>query len=184
MSATAPDALGFVIGALESSGALCEADDDGRRATALLPEALAARLSLPEACSLALDADDRAAIPCGLGSPLLEKLIAEARAVVPVESRRLEVDPPRLSHVRSLAERFALSGSAIRTAALYALARAASRTGDSRVLTRADIEDAARVETARAASHRPAVGFGVATAAAPGLALVAQHRDAARKERP
>lgn len=108
MSATAPDALGFVTGALESSGALCEADDDGRRATALLPEALAARLSLPEACTLALDADDRAAIPCGLGSPLLEKLIAEARAVVPVESRRLEVDPPRLSHVRSLGERFAL----------------------------------------------------------------------------
>ena len=100
--------------------------------------------------------------------------------------RHLPPRAPRAADVdlESIAERFALSGSAIRTAALYALARAASRAGDARVLTRADLEDAARVETARAASHRPAVGFGVATTPSPRLALVAEHRDAARKERP
>ncbi len=40
------------------------------------------------------------------------------------------------------------------------------------------------VEAACAASRRPAVGFAVAAAAPPGLALVAEHRDGERKERP
>lgn len=126
--------------------------------------------------------------------PALERRLA-ARLAFPlpgVSERRLLWErhlPPRAPRaadvdLESLAERFALSGSAIRTAALYALARAASRAGDSRVLTQADLEEAARVETERAAPHRPAVGFGVAAVASPRLALVAEHRDAARKERP
>lgn len=126
--------------------------------------------------------------------PALERRLA-ARLAFPLpgaaERRLLWLKhlPPRAPRaadvdLASLAERFALSGSAIRTAALYALARAASRAGDARRLTQADLEEAAGVEAARAASHRPAVGFAVAAAAPPRLALVAEHRDGERKERP
>ena len=93
---------------------------------------------------------------------------------------------PRAADVdlRSLAARFSLSGSHIRTAALYALARAASRNGDARVLNQADLEEAAAAQAARTTSRRPAVGFDVAAAAPRKLALVAEHRDGARKENP
>ncbi len=100
--------------------------------------------------------------------------------------RHLPPRAPRAADVdlESLAGRYALSGSQIRAAALYALARAAARDGKARLLTRADLEDAAAAQAARGASRRPAVGFGVAPAAPRKLVLVAEHRDGERKEHP
>lgn len=97
--------------------------------------------------------------------------------------------PPRVPRaadvdLKSVAGRFPLSGSHIRTAALYAVARAASRDGAARVLTQADLEEAASAQAARGESRRPAVGFCLAPVPAPKLALVAEHRDGARKETP
>jgi hypothetical protein len=97
--------------------------------------------------------------------------------------------PPRVPRaadvdLKSLAGRWALSGSHIRTAALYALARAASREGDARVLTQADLEESAAAQAARGESRRPTVGFGIAAAAPQKLALVAERRDGAGKENP
>jgi hypothetical protein len=102
----AGDPLAFVLDALEAEGALADRSDE--RAAALLPPALAARLALPEEVSLALYPDRPGDTGAGLGSPLLDKLVGEARALLPVVSARLEVEPPRPAHVRSLAERFSL----------------------------------------------------------------------------
>lgn len=130
----------------------------------------------------------------GVLDPALERRLA-ARIAFPLPGagerrllwlRHLPPRAPRAADVdlESLARRWALSGSQIRTAALYALARAASRDGDARVLTRADLEEAAAAQAARADSRRPAVGFGLATDPPRGLALVAEHRDGERKEIP
>jgi len=108
VSGLIPDALGFVVEALEAEGALCEADPDAERATALLPAGVARRLEVPEEVGLAMRAEDAREVACGLGSPLLEKLVAEARILCPAVSLQLEVDPPRPAHVRALAERFVL----------------------------------------------------------------------------
>lgn len=79
----------------------------------------------------------------------------------------------------SLARAYPLSGSHIRTAALFAVAKAASRPEGQRLLTRADLCDAAGVQLARASETKPVVGFRTASAPAPRLALVAaRHGDA------
>ena len=100
------DPLRFVLRGIEAEGALAERDAD--RATALLPRPLAERLGLPEEVSLCLYPDRPGDTPVGLGSPLLEKLLGEARKSVPAASARLDVEAPRPSHVRALAERFLL----------------------------------------------------------------------------
>lgn len=107
-----------------------------------------------------------------------ERHLLWLRHIPPRVPRAADVD------LKSLAGRFPLSGSNIRTAALYAVARAASREGAARVLTHADLEEAAAAQAARGESCRPAVGFGLAQAPIPRLALVAEHRDGARKETP
>jgi hypothetical protein len=101
-----PAPLDFVLEAIEAEGALVERDDAG--AAALLPAPLAARLALPEECRLALYPERAGDVGAGLGSPLLEALVAEARARMPAASVRLELDPPRPGHIKSLAERFVL----------------------------------------------------------------------------
>ena len=126
--------------------------------------------------------------------PALERRLAARIAFqLPNASERqllwLRHLPPRVPRaadvdLKALAARFPLSGSHIRTAALYAVARVASREGDDRVLTQADLEEAAAAQAARGASRRPAVGFGAASAPPTRLALVAEHRDGARKENP
>lgn len=108
MSAAVPDPLGFVVSALEAEGALCERSGDGGRAAAILPHEVAARLSLPDDVTLAERDAASGEEPCGLGSPLLEKLVAEARGRCPSASLRLDVAPPRPAHVRAVAERFVL----------------------------------------------------------------------------
>jgi hypothetical protein len=112
-----PDPLGFTADALSLRGALIEwagepAATDGRgepraRALALLPAPLAVELELPEECHLsALGADG--AIACGFGSPLLGRLLADARSDVPLAWASLDVEPPRAGQARALAERFVL----------------------------------------------------------------------------
>jgi hypothetical protein len=113
VSAAVPDALAFVVSALEAEGALCDPTPDGASAVALLPAAVSRRLEVPEECRLALRADAPGEVACGLGSPVLEKLVAEARALCPAASIRLDVDPPRPAHVRALAERFVLRNGVV-----------------------------------------------------------------------
>jgi hypothetical protein len=106
MTTALPDVLGFVMDALEAEGALCEPDDVVARAMAVLPAGVARRLETPEAATLAVHADAPGDVACGLGSPLLEKLVAEARSLCPAVPLRLDVDPPRPAHVTALAQRF------------------------------------------------------------------------------
>lgn len=96
------DPLGFAADELAARGALIERDDD--RALALLPAPLARALALPEAVTLAaVPGDDR--IACGLGAPLLDRLIADVRAGIPVAAVAWPVEPPRLAAAERMAER-------------------------------------------------------------------------------
>lgn len=98
------DPLAFAGSWLEAKGALVEREAD--RMIAILPPELGRALELPETATLSLE--PAGAIPCGLGSALLERLIAQARREVPVAAVRVESAPPRLSAARALAGRFAL----------------------------------------------------------------------------
>lgn len=96
------DPLGFAADELAARGALVERDDD--RALAILPGPVARELAVPEAITLAaVPGDDR--IACGLGAPLLDRLIAGVRASVPVASIAWQAEPPRLAAAERLAER-------------------------------------------------------------------------------
>jgi hypothetical protein len=108
VSAALPEPLDFVVEALEAEGALCERRPDSGRVMALLPPAVARRLSVAEECHLAVHVEGRDEVASGLGSALLEQLLAEARDRRPSASIRLELPAPRPAHVRSLAERFVL----------------------------------------------------------------------------
>lgn len=103
-----PSPLDFVLDALEAEDALCERGEREGEAMAVLPPALAGRLDVAEECRLALYPEHKGEVGVGLGSPLLEKLVAEARTRAPMASVRLDLDPPRLGHVKSVAERFVL----------------------------------------------------------------------------
>jgi len=96
------DPLGFVVDELGARGALVERSDAG--ALAVLPPPLARDLDLPEAIALA-DAAGEQAVGCGLGSPLLDRLVAAARASVPVASITSLAEPPRTQVAERLAER-------------------------------------------------------------------------------
>jgi hypothetical protein len=99
------DPLGFVISELASRGALIERSNGS--AIAVLPAELAARIELPETIVLADATTDRtngSTIACGLGSPLLDRLVTEVRASVPVASVAWQAVPARLA----VAERLAL----------------------------------------------------------------------------
>lgn len=100
------DPLRFVLDALEAEGALVERAAD--RAAVLIPREVAFRVGVPDEVELALYPERADEIAAGIGSPLLEKLVGEARKTVPAASIRVETEPPRPAHVRSIAERFAL----------------------------------------------------------------------------
>jgi hypothetical protein len=107
------DPARFVLDALASEGALVEAsellepDVAQRPALALLPRELAERLELPEECRLAARVERAGdAVACGFGSPLLERLLSDARRSAPIACCRLDAPPPRASQARALAERF------------------------------------------------------------------------------
>jgi hypothetical protein len=115
--------------------------------------------------------------------PALERrLLARLEIGMPGPAERAELWerhlPPRAPRaadvdLASLARTYALSGSHIRTAALFAVAKAASRPDGQRLLTRADLQEAASAQLARGSEKRPVVGFRPAAAPAPRLALVA-----------
>jgi hypothetical protein len=143
------DPLRFVLSALEGEGALAEREGD--RATALLPRPVAARLGLGEEVRLCVYSEREGDTPAGMGSPLLEKLLAEARMTVPAASVRLDVELPRPPHVRSLVERFALrnglseliqitsgAGSYLMTSVAYAVEADDRREGRLTIVTADD----------------------------------------------
>ncbi len=90
----------------------------------------------------------------------------------PRAPRAADVDLP------ALARAYPLSGSHIRTAVLLAVATASSRTDGKRLLTRADLQDAAAVQLARSPEGKTVVGFTPTRVSVPRLALVAAHKDA------
>jgi len=96
------DPLGFVADELAARGALVERNDDG--ALAVLPPELARRFDLAEACVLAATAGAHA-VGCGLGSPLLDRLVSEVRATVPVSSISWLAEAPRTAVAERLADR-------------------------------------------------------------------------------
>jgi hypothetical protein len=100
------DPLGFVAEILVARGALLERDD--REALALLPGDVARDLGLPEEVRLVLDPGAVSGVPCGLGAPVLEALIKEARSTVPVAWARLEVRAPSSAQAAAAARWFAL----------------------------------------------------------------------------
>ena len=120
--------------------------------------------------------------------PALERrLLARLEIGMPGPAEREELWerhlPPRAPRagdvdLASLARAYPLSGSHIRTAVLLAVAKASSRTDGKRLLTRADLHDAAAAQLARAPEGRTVVGFTLARVSAPRLALVAAHKDA------
>jgi hypothetical protein len=91
-----------VINELAARGALIERSNGG--AIAVLPAELAAQLELPEVLALA-DAPSDRTIGCGLGSPLLDRLVTEVRARVPLASVTWQAEAPRLAVAERLAER-------------------------------------------------------------------------------
>lgn len=114
------DPLGFVISELASRGALIERSNGS--AIAVLPAELAARIELPETIVLADATTDRT-IGCGLGSPLLDRLVTEVRARVPVASVTWLAEPPRLAVAERLAMRLVVrNGVADVLGAAYAWA--------------------------------------------------------------
>jgi hypothetical protein len=94
------DPLGFVTDELAARGALIDVDSDG--ALAVLPGEVARSLALPESVALAAVAAN-GVVGCGLGTPLLDRLVGEVRGAVPVAAVTWRMDPPRLP----LGERFA-----------------------------------------------------------------------------
>lgn len=94
------DPIGFVTDELTARGALLEREGD--RVLAILPPDLARQLDLQETIALTL-APDAGGVGCGLGSPLLDRLIGDVRAVVPAAAVTWSAEPPRLA----VAERFA-----------------------------------------------------------------------------
>lgn len=100
--ASALDPLGFVVDELGARGALVERAGPG--ALAVLPPPLARDLDLPDTVALAESAGAHT-VGCGLGSPLLDRLVAAARANVPVASLTALAEPPRTAAAERLVDR-------------------------------------------------------------------------------
>ncbi len=110
-SAGALDPARFVADVIAARGGIVE---DG---LGLLPSAVAAELGLSQEIRLASEAlaessseapslEARSVVACGLGSSLLEKLVAWARSSPRSATARLACDPPRVSQASSFASRF------------------------------------------------------------------------------
>ena len=97
------DPIGFVADALMARGALVERADDGT-AAAIVPTAVATALGMPEVATLAAAPGPDVAF-CGLGSPLLDGLIADARRGAVVTAVRWTAEPPRPTQAEALAAR-------------------------------------------------------------------------------
>ncbi len=95
------DPIGFVADDLASRGGLVERSGD--TAMAVLPPDVARALGLAEVTALSAASGD--AVGCGLGSPLLDQLVAETRATVAVASVKSPAQPPTLGFAERAAER-------------------------------------------------------------------------------
>src|SRR5258707_459625 len=123
-----PDPLAFTMEGIVRHGGLVDLGGDGAgqggsgRATpggagqggtpqaplALLPEALRRDLGLPEEVRLTIAAGAAAEaglVSCGLGSPLLSRLVADARERPQVAAVKLMLDPPKPALAAGLGER-------------------------------------------------------------------------------
>jgi len=101
-----PDPLAFAADALIMQGALVERSGD--ECVGVLPGDVAASLGVGDACTLTAEAADRGGerTPCGIGSPLLDRLTAWAGRSPAVASFRVEAEPARAAQARALADRF------------------------------------------------------------------------------
>lgn len=97
-----PDPLDFVARALTARGALVERED--QRAVALLPAELARALNTPEEFTAA-PVGDGDVIAAGVGSPLVERLAADARAAPSWCATLPTSEPPRVTHAVAMAAR-------------------------------------------------------------------------------
>lgn len=101
--------------------------------------------------------------------PALERrVLAKVEFEMPGEDERLDLWKRHLPpgapfaadvDLAALAKSYPLSGSGIRTAALFAVGRAANRPEGQRLLTGADLEAAAAAQLARRSKGAPVVGF-------------------------
>jgi hypothetical protein len=98
--------LAFALEALGSRGALVDPTPEG--GLAVLPPELARALGTPEELALTPGAATPGLTGCGFGSPLLERLIQDARATVPVTWVRLDARAPSAGQATSIAGRVVL----------------------------------------------------------------------------
>lgn len=105
MSDELPDPLDFVARALDARGALAE--PSGGVVVALLPPDLSRALELPESFTAGLGAEE-GRVAAGIGSPLIERLAADARRAAPWCAIAPRVDTPRANHAMSMAARVVL----------------------------------------------------------------------------
>lgn len=96
------DPLGFVTAELTRRGALLERSNDS--ALALLPDDVARSVGLPESVRLAADPAD-GIVGCGIGSPVLDQLVGDARTGLPVARITWDSEPPRATHAARFAAR-------------------------------------------------------------------------------
>ena len=109
MSAVLPDPVEYTADALLAAGALVDRDADGW--IAVLPSDLARELGVGEECRLvsrATEAPRDDLLVCGMGASALERLATRFEDTTAVAAARLDVEPPRPSQARALAERFAV----------------------------------------------------------------------------
>jgi len=172
------DPLGFVADELAARGALVERSDDG--ALAVLPPELARRLELAEACALA-DTAGPHTIGCGLGSPLLDRLVSEVRATVPVSSVTWLADAPRTAVAERLADRLVVRNG---VADLLGVAHASARYLVGLFAWTAEADDRYQgmamtvVNAATSAEPDPACAAAIAAVIAGDDARVIDERDA------
>ena len=113
-----PALAAFVSHFLEANGAVVEATAEGLEA--LLPERLAKRWSIPEMVQVACVAPGQGAsfspatLVAAYGSPVLEQMIGEATAVVPVVQYRARFDYLKSAGFeRLLREQFNFNGASV-----------------------------------------------------------------------
>jgi len=100
------DPVSFALDALANRGSLVDHIAEG--GLAVLPPALARTLGTVEELVLASDVASAGVTACGFGSPLLDRLIADTRADVPVSWVGVDARPPTLSQAQAIAGRLAL----------------------------------------------------------------------------
>ena len=100
------DPLSFALEALGSRGALVDRTATG--GMAVLPPALAHAVGTSEDLVLIAGAAEPGVTGCGFGTPLLERLIQDARASAPVAWVNLDARAPSLAQAESIAARIML----------------------------------------------------------------------------